>query len=531
MPQFADDGAVGGESSAMIQGLGGGGAPTEQSREERGRFGVRIRETRSRPEGSLRGTGPMKLVRGLFLLFHLAAWLLAAGPAGAGGLTLEEYLNQVSGRNAALAAARAGHEAARRSADQGRLLTSPYAFATLSRGEDHSQQLDALIYGDSRAQSIYALGFEKQTDFGLTARLAHQTSLSSVSGASPLFLPMSEFYTSQTSLELREDLWRNAFGSEIRASVGATEAKAQADADERAYQAKQILVRAEIAYWQLVLAREMVRLQEDLLDRARKIEAWTASRVRLKLLDPGDLMQSSSGVEARVLTLASVQDRERSAARAFNVLRGLDSEVVAEQPSRPAEAAVPATELPEKAPVRLDVRAQEQKTVAAARQAAINQEALLPILQASLAASMNGLEQGVSNSLMDSFSSRYYAFAAGVTLNVPLDWGIRSRVRGGYELEAEAAAHAAEQLRLEAEAEWQELRRRLRETSARLEIARRLEDLQKRKADYERTRLRTGNTTTYQVLQFEQDWGQSQLARIAVEGELLELLAQVKLYQ
>jgi hypothetical protein len=65
----------------------------------------------------------------------------------------------------------------------------------------------------------------------------------------------------------------------------------------------------------------------------------------------------------------------------------------------------------------------------------------------------------------------------------------------------------------------------------RLRIAGSLVEIQQRKADNERERLSRGNTVTFQVLLFEQDLGRSRLMRLDIQGRLIEMLAQLRLYE
>ena len=70
----------------------------------------------------------------------------------------------------------------------------------------------------------------------------------------------------------------------------------------------------------------------------------------------------------------------------------------------------------------------------------------------------------------------------------------------------------------------------LTEGKRKLDLARKIETVQKNKLDLERDRHKRGRTTTYQVLLFEQDFASSQLSRIRAEAELLRILAQMKTF-
>jgi outer membrane protein TolC len=464
---------------------------------------------------------------GLGAWVGVLSWL---GGSQAQTLTLEEYLRQVRSDHPGMKAAQAAAESAEHLLQERRLLTTPYAFAEGAHAYDRSQSLQPMYYGDSRRQNQLTLGVEEQTLLGMRWRIFHQTQYTGIDGADPNYVPFENYYTCKSGLELSQDLWQNAWGRNLQSLSGALEAKYQAELWGRRYQMRQIQVQSEIVYWKLALARDVVRIQAELLERAERLTAWVEERVRMKLQDRSDFMQAQSQVEARRLELEGARDQARMAAEAFNLLRAQTSGGVEEELAMPLVEPSSFPTLTEKIPPRLDVRAGEMAMQAAVWDSVRKQDDLQPQVQARAAVYLNGLDRDLSPALADSRNWDYRAYSVGINVRVPLDWFTRAEIDAGYTREGEAAKQQLSRSRSEAESEWRELRRRLPEFQARLKIAHTLEELQKQKAEYERQRLRRGNSLTYQVLQFEQDWGQSQLARVAIENNILELLAQVKLY-
>jgi hypothetical protein len=58
-----------------------------------------------------------------------------------------------------------------------------------------------------------------------------------------------------------------------------------------------------------------------------------------------------------------------------------------------------------------------------------------------------------------------------------------------------------------------------------------IENVQKKKLENEKQQLRRGRSTTFQVLQFEQDYTNSQLIRARAGAQALDLRSQLKRYQ
>lgn len=471
----------------------------------------------------------------------------------AGELTLSAYLEEVRRHSAGLQAARTGQDAAQKLAAEKGLPTAPYLLGEASYGKDQSPDINDLFSGASQSQSKWMLGLEKKTAFGLSARVAYRMwrTLIEDPGALDFLLPLAlpppfstsvnlpvnvplisvpDYYTARTELELTFDLWRNFAGNEVRATSEALEQKHRGQALERSFHARQLLAQAETVYWKLVLAQEAVRVEEELLARSQRLRDWVAGQVRLKLQDASDLLQAEAQVQVCQLELVRSQDQVRTAAAAFNQLRGQDSEQAPDGLQLPAEADLAAPDLPLQAPPRQDVLALEAQTRAAEAHSRLKQESVLPELTLNLSGALEGQGAEYAEAMAGSGTLNRSVYGASLELRAPLDFGARGDMRDGYGLEAEAGRQNLAERRRQAQTDWQSLRRRLETAQEQRRLAVTLEQLQQRKADRERQRLQRGSSVTFQVLQFEQDWGKSQLGRIEAELALLELLAQLKVY-
>lgn len=93
----------------------------------------------------------------------------------------------------------------------------------------------------------------------------------------------------------------------------------------------------------------------------------------------------------------------------------------------------------------------------------------------------------------------------GVNFSMPLDFGLVSEARRAARLDAEASRYRALRANEDAKLGWEQLTREFTELNKKIEIAKRISDLQKSKSDNERVRLERGRTTTFQVVNFEED--------------------------
>jgi outer membrane protein TolC len=111
-----------------------------------------------------------------------------------------------------------------------------------------------------------------------------------------------------------------------------------------------------------------------------------------------------------------------------------------------------------------------------------------------------------------------------------LDFGLSSSARDGWRRELIAAELAYDRKFFEQERSWSDLNQNLSEARQHLELSRKLETIQEAKLKSERNRLQHGRTTTYQVMLFEQDYILSQLTRIRDQANVLNIIAQMKLF-
>src|SRR5262249_11029267 len=151
--------------------------------------------------------------------------------------------------------------------------------------------------------------------------------------------------------------------------------------------------------------------------------------------------------------------------------------------------------------------AAEQAKIAASSGAEVARQQLLPTL--------------------DFYGSIY---ALGVNFALPLDFGTVSDVRAA-ELRQQKAAQLPDRKKVqEAEAEWKDLNRRFADAIARLAVAIDLERLQRKKFESIRKRQSAGLTVAFQVFQYELDYLNAALARVQLQGLILGLRSQLKLY-
>ncbi len=466
-----------------------------------------------------------------FVTFLFAAvfgsGLATAAESSGPGLSLDQYLGQVETGSQTVQAAKSASEGAGLRLSEARLLYSPIFDATAQWIHDKRQS--AFLTYNEFVNNTFDAGISEMTPWGLRGRLSYNLTQNGyeglvfgTGGSSP---PV--YYYGSPKIELTLDLWRNLFGAESRAQHEIIEAAALAAKFGQSYQAKVTRAAAENAYIRLAAARELDQVNHNSFEHSKEIYGWNTRRAKLNLSESSDLFQAEASLESARLRVATGTDGLRTASRAFNQARGLDSDSVPETLALPDPKSV---KTPERASIRDDVRsAQEQQRVASAN-AQMGVEKNRPTLEVFGAYARNSQQAVRSDAINRSFDANEPTKVVGVRMTMPLALGDTADARAGYGKERIAAEKLVDQKTFDQEIEWKDLVQKLEEAKNRLAIAEKLADIQKKKASNERDRLKRGRTTTYQSLIFENDYNQAEYQRIQTQSEVLTLLAQMKTF-
>ena len=488
-------------------------------------------------------------------LFWITSILLLSGgrlqlnEVMAAPLSLEQYLREVSGQHQGYQAAQTRARGALARSDEGTLLLAPTAFAELRSITDAKLQPVTYFTYDSMVTNTLSVGVRKLFSFGLQTSL-HYDLFKNYYNNLESFLPANLFPPSPNSsgslvlnsyayaspvLELTQSLWGNAFGSGTRAQQNQLHASALATHYQESFEAKSVRLAAESAYWRLSLARQTLRAQREALARALRIQHLLEGQAHYALKDQADVIQAKAQVALRRLQGQSAQVEEDIAARAFNSYRSLDSSGVQETLSELGPLVVESVHAPVRMSVREDLQALEQTAEAAVASAQLAIEKNKPTVEVFANLSLIGQKGplpfgNLSDSYATSFTFNRPSRTVGIRLSVPLDFGVLGTTRHGWAQEKTAAEIKLNRQSFEQNQQWRTLETQLAGAQAQYRLNRQLVSVQRDKLRYERNRLSRGRTTTYQVLMFEQDYLDAELAEIQTGAAILNWVAQMRLF-
>lgn len=441
---------------------------------------------------------------------------------------LDEYLDLVQKENLAFLGSKKKEESAILIKSEAGLLTTPTFFAEAKKSFDTTLGTPPMSSFTKYENQSIGLGISNQFEFGLQTKFSYQGVKNAYEGST--FNP-DQYWDFSPHVELSLPLWANGFGSTIRAQKKLTTAQNETEALAELANQKSILVEAEILYWQLSSAKERLKIQEEALLSAKKIQSYVQGQKNKNLGESADVLQANALVDAYALQLQQSNNEKLRLERAFNKLINRDTSLEVTALDKISYNDLENYNVPQNRPgEKLDVLIRKSQTSITEASSALVRERNKPRLDLISGYSLQGRSDEAGRALQNSKSTKYDSGYVGLMFSVPLDFSATKDARAGAERLNEASKLQLNHALSNQELEWSDLKEKMQEAKVSLKLSRALEDAQKIKLENERIRLRQGRATTYQVLLFEQDYSQAQAGRVLAATELIALKAQLKLY-
>jgi outer membrane protein TolC len=119
----------------------------------------------------------------------------------------------------------------------------------------------------------------------------------------------------------------------------------------------------------------------------------------------------------------------------------------------------------------------------------------------------------------------------GVNYSVPLNFNSVNDIKeANYKME-NAVKLAYKHQALSEKITWEQMVEGLAKAQNRLKLTRDIERLQDEKLQHEIRRWKSGVSTTYQILQFENDLTRSSLNSLSTANEIISIIADLKMYK
>lgn len=463
-------------------------------------------------------------MKSLYVMAFFSWTVAAQGPTvpSVSKLNLDQYLEQVKTQSPEGRQLTENVFSAELRLDEADTLFSPEAYGEY-RVYDSRTEPPMPFQAPRTKGHGWQVGVRDQTTFGLGADVFVTNAFTALEGVDRTFFPNPEYYQPSVGLELRQSLWRNGFGEASRADLRTQKSQSRMNLYRQRFALKNLLLRAKNTYWSLVSFDQIVKLQEENVDRARKLSSWMSNRARLKLFDDVDAMQAQASLESRELELQSSLDERAVLLRQFNTLRAAPTEDTALLSDLPSHDELIKNTVQQKRMTREDFQQIYEEAEFQRNQAIAARSKVRPQVDLIGRITSNGLDREYGRAMDEVEDGGHPAWQVGVSVSFGLDFSLLSKMRRAFDAQKRATEDVKRQAQLNEERFWDDVLKQRLEAKSRYERALRLEQLQTKLVQREQQRLRNGRTTTFQAISAEQNLALSQIQRVKAQLALLQL--------
>lgn len=460
------------------------------------------------------------------LLFSLMLTQISAS-----AMTLEQFLAEVQKRNKDFQSFSTSQEAAEDRREAGDIGLSPVL--TMAGGY-LSDEAQPQTVGTKIVARQYSVGLAKEFSSGTKASLTGNVQQTQISNAPASMSYLSDYSVSSLGVSLSQSLWKNFFGNGTRLRQERQSATATLEKEGYNLQQRQILIEAEIAYWDYLYQQEELKARTESLERAKKIETWLKRRYMDGINDKADYLNGQALTASRELLLASTRDQFVAAEKNIRLLLEMDSkEKLAPLASdfkqaRDIRALIGGDS---GQVVRLDayLASLEAKTKNIAAREALDQLKPDLVLQGAYNTNSN-IQDSPSQALNKISDANIPTTKVGLNFVYVFDTDAKVSQGALFRKEALAAQLKSERKMLESENSWSELLRRYGELLKQIDTAERISQLQGSRAKEQSLKLSRGRAVTSDVVNSEEDASTSLLTLNRLRSEARKMEAQSRLF-
>lgn len=451
--------------------------------------------------------------------------------AGASAMTLEQYLAEVQKRNKDFQAYSTSKEAAEDRRQAGDIGLSPVL--TMAGGY-LSDEAQPQTIGTKIVSRQYSLGVAKEFSTGTKASVTGNVQQTKIRDVPPAFASLSDYSASSLGLSLSQSLWKNFFGNGTRLRQQRQAAAASLEKESLNLQQRQILIDAEMAYWDYLYQQEELKSRTESLERAKKIETWLKRRYADGINDKADYLNGQALTASRQLLLDSTRDQAIAAEKNIRLFLEMDD-----------QEKIPSLESDFKQPrdiraliggdsgrvLRLDayLAALDAKTRNLGAKEAADQLKPDLVLQGSYNTNSN-IQSSPDVALNKIVNLDIPTAKLGLNFTYIFDTDAKLSQESLYRKEALAAQLKSERKMLESETAWAELLRRYGEMLKQIDTAERISQIQINRAKEQALKLARGRAVTSDVVNSEEDASTSILTLNRLRSEARKMEAQSRLF-
>ncbi|MCL2335194.1 MAG: TolC family protein [Endomicrobia bacterium] len=474
----------------------------------------------------------MKISKVGILSGLLTVTAIAGFSAGANAemLTIQQYMDLVAKENSKLKSVEANIEAVRGKIAQ---IEQVYSYF-LSAGANYLNDKSGRPYSplnqiNGLSNFSYDASVNKQFETGTTVTLGLNGSYGQYNYLSGLGYHVNDL---APFVSVRQSLLKDFNGGATKASMS----KARADANSALYlllyQKQQIILSARLAYWNLSYTRTVIDFRQTSLARTQKLLEWNQKRFNLDLAEKTDLLQSQAAVKMGELNCKLAVEDEVRASRVFNGLINIAKEKVQYDVQNFIDAGRSFNKDVDLSRTgnRADVLSALENVKSAEYDQIYSQKSLSSDLIVSGQAALNGVTPDFDKAADYVVNGDKPSYSIGLRYTLPLNFNLRKNINTGFQSAIEAAMKAEESAQIQETNDWLQLVDNWNNAKSRYALSTEIRDIQQKRDEENQSLLKKGRSTTYLVLQSEQDLDDSTLNMLRNIFELMNIYEQASAF-
>ena len=461
----------------------------------------------------------------LLLLILGGSWVSAQT------LTLEQYKNDVHGKDPGYKSAQAAREGGNLLLTESQSITGLQFTSQFGYLNDNRLTTNPAFQGDRTEAATFYFGLQQQTNYGVQWDVLQYFTHTKLYDAATYAIPVPDYYDVYPKVDLSISLWRNIFGAETKAQTYQLEQQATLRQKQAELQLLQKEIEIENSYNEVHSLQEALAAQKDGLKRAEKVLEWTQVRIERNLVDKSDIYQAQAAVTARKLEVVQTKTDLAKSIEKFNALRGIESNELKETLVTSSIDKNKLNLRKSDKKIRKDVRLQQYTNLAAEAGYKASREKYKPKLELSLSAYQEGRDVSSNTAVSNVGPNGKDYFYTALTLTIPLNQSRESDHREGYETLAKSQTLLDQSRSIDERVSWENNVDLANQLSEQIVAVTDLETQQKNKADAEREKFNRGRSTLFQVLTYEQDYLAARQQKIGFERQVRQFLTQLSLFE
>lgn len=374
-----------------------------------------------------------------------------------------------------------------------------------------------------------ALTLTKPFSTGTEVKLIPSFERSQVAALDP-----SERQTLDWQISISQSLWQDFFGRSTQLRWDRQRYQRNQETAAVLRRRAQLYVDFENLYWDWALALRESELRANNVRRGQEILRWVKDRYRRSAAESSDLLQAQALLTNRELQLATIGQTLNSVqARSYRFIPHVGWKP---NPDELAKLRDPSGLLAKwdgetaSEPERLELIEARNAALVAEVKAKESRESIRPELELQLAYGKNAIDTDRDAVTRRAFDENHEYNSVGLVFKSGLDVGMERRRVESARSERDSAVQRRDSLEADATVAWKQLRRELEDLKRRISHAEAYVKTEIQKADAERQRYRTGRSTAFQSIAFEQEAAEAEIMLWTLYASMRKTEARARLF-